>query len=199
MKHCNKCKTDKPEVEFYVDRGTPRAICKDCTRAKRKKYYRANRKACLSYMKEYVARPEVAERRAAWSLARSRTPEFRKKVREWDKTEAGQESRRRRVNRYEKTPQGIEARKRKQANRRAAGRLEGKLTADEWNEILSADGFACHYCRTPFTKENPATQDHIQPVSKGGKHVKANIVAACRKCNSSKHNKELGTWTGRKS
>lgn len=31
------------------------------------------------------------------------------------------------------------------------------------------------------------TLDHVRPISKGGPHTYANIVAACGPCNSSKH------------
>jgi 5-methylcytosine-specific restriction endonuclease McrA len=43
----------------------------------------------------------------------------------------------------------------------------------------------CHYCGGKFTPEE-ITMDHIVPVSRGGKSVKGNIVAACKPCNSKK-------------
>ena len=190
MKRCTNCKDEKPESEFYVDRGTPRSICKDCTRTKRKRYYKTHRNECLAYMKEYIARPEVSERRAAWSLERSRTPDFRAKVRAWDKTEAGVASRRRRVSRFEKTPAGREATRRKHAKRRAATKaIICTLTAEQWSEILAKHNFTCAYCHKPFTSEMPATQDHVIPVSKGGHHTADNIVPACRSCNSRKRDR----------
>ena len=37
------------------------------------------------------------------------------------------------------------------------------------------------------------TQDHVIPLSKGGQHIKENIVPACPSCNSKKGNRMLHT------
>ena len=50
--------------------------------------------------------------------------------------------------------------------------------------IFKMDGYACRYCGTP---NPPFHLDHVYPVSKGGETSVANLVTACRKCNSSKH------------
>lgn len=43
----------------------------------------------------------------------------------------------------------------------------------------------CYYCGKELP-ENELTMDHIVPLIRGGKSVKANIVAACKECNNKK-------------
>ncbi|TPG04337.1 HNH endonuclease [Sphingomonas oligophenolica] len=63
----------------------------------------------------------------------------------------------------------------------------------------------CHYCRTPMWRGSPAdfatvhaislasagqlqaTAEHLIPRSEGGPNTAANIVAACRYCNTHRH------------
>lgn len=68
--------------------------------------------------------------------------------------------------------------------------LDEMLTSTEWLAILAeADGH-CAYC----DKEARLTLDHVIPLSKGGKHSKDNVVAACTHCNCSKGNKTVEAW-----
>jgi 5-methylcytosine-specific restriction endonuclease McrA len=62
--------------------------------------------------------------------------------------------------------------------------VKDRLTKHEWHEILERYYYRCYYCHG-YSK-TCLTQDHYIPVSKGGKHVKANIVPACKTCNSRK-------------
>jgi 5-methylcytosine-specific restriction endonuclease McrA len=64
------------------------------------------------------------------------------------------------------------------------------LTSTEWLAILAEASGHCHYCG----KEATLTLDHVIPVSKGGRHSKDNVVAACGHCNYSKGNKTLEEW-----
>lgn len=57
------------------------------------------------------------------------------------------------------------------------------LTASAWEEILELFDYRCAYCLTPL--EEP-TQEHMQPLSRGGQHEADNVVPACQNCNSSK-------------
>ena len=90
-------------------------------------------------------------------------------------------------------------------NRRARIRLSGdRITSTEWaDKILEYDG-KCAYCDVVL-EENPPnvfnpngiTQDHVIPVSKGGKHLIDNVVPCCRLCNNRKNNKsgdEFNKW-----
>lgn len=47
--------------------------------------------------------------------------------------------------------------------------------------VLERDGYICHYCGRPAT-----TADHLIPKARGGTDDEANLVAACRACNSRK-------------
>lgn len=50
--------------------------------------------------------------------------------------------------------------------------------------ILNRDLWRCRYCSRPAD-----TVDHVVPRSKGGGHDDANLVAACRRCNSRKQDR----------
>lgn len=64
--------------------------------------------------------------------------------------------------------------------RRAA--VQQDLSEEQWGAIKRAYRHRCAYC----SRRRPLTQDHVVPVSKGGRHTASNIVPACRSCNSSK-------------
>ena len=62
----------------------------------------------------------------------------------------------------------------------------GAITSDQWASIKAAYVWRCAYCgKKPAT----LTQDHVIPLSLGGSHTPANIVPACRSCNSRKGNR----------
>lgn len=68
--------------------------------------------------------------------------------------------------------------------RRALKRgVESDLTPAQWLAILEAYKHRCAYCGKHFDR---LTQDHVIPLSKGGKHTASNIVPACQPCNSKK-------------
>ncbi len=54
----------------------------------------------------------------------------------------------------------------------------------------------CQYCFTLISGK--PTIDHVIPISRGGAHAPGNLVAACPRCNSQKHNKLLSEWSGRR-
>lgn len=59
------------------------------------------------------------------------------------------------------------------------------FTAGQWRAMQSAFDHRCSYCHKRC--KGKLTQDHIQPLSKGGSHTLSNIIPACRSCNSKKH------------
>lgn len=63
--------------------------------------------------------------------------------------------------------------------------LAGKITVEEWIEVLAAHDSKCVYCGSTERIE----MDHVEPISKGGKHRKDNIVPACKSCNASRGNR----------
>ncbi|KKN82018.1 hypothetical protein LCGC14_0312850 [marine sediment metagenome] len=72
------------------------------------------------------------------------------------------------------------------AKRRALMRTpEVGLSAAGWLDILSRAKGRCFYCKA----KAKLTLDHVVPLSRGGQHVKENVVAACLSCNSKKGNR----------
>lgn len=57
------------------------------------------------------------------------------------------------------------------------------LTGRQWEEIQTLYGHRCVYCGK---KAKELTMDHVVPLVKGGEHSFANVVPACRSCNSKK-------------
>lgn len=58
------------------------------------------------------------------------------------------------------------------------------LTASEWEILLHRQKHHCYWCRQRMVN---IVMDHVIPLSRGGQHVKENIVLACPGCNSRKH------------
>lgn len=54
----------------------------------------------------------------------------------------------------------------------------------------------CHYCERRF-KPGELTMDHLIPLIRGGKSIRANIVAACAECNRKKKHQLLLEWRTR--
>ena len=71
---------------------------------------------------------------------------------------------------------------------RLAG-VECTFTVQEASELFEEYAGLCAYCQKPAT-----AVDHVVPISQGGAHSKANLVPACKTCNSSKHAKSLLMW-----
>lgn len=105
------------------------------------------------------------KRRAHWRSVVARDPEAnRAKVKAW-----------RHENPAKRQAQGNLRRARKLA-------IPSTLTAAEWIAILAQFGNRCVYCGG----DGPMTMDHAVPLSRGGHHIAANVVPACRLCNSAK-------------
>src|SRR6185295_5166103 len=117
------------------------------------------------------------------------------------KRSAGSASKKERQRRYNQSPKRKAALKRYHSTlkgranlargvhkRRAAKRIVSTLTATEWQQILTAYGHACAYCRRT---DMPLTQDHVRALSKGGQHTMQNVIPACRSCNSRKGSKPI--------
>jgi hypothetical protein len=51
--------------------------------------------------------------------------------------------------------------------------------------LFKRDGNLCMYCGAAF-RTSDLTRDHITPISRGGKDMWTNVVAACRRCNNHK-------------
>jgi 5-methylcytosine-specific restriction endonuclease McrA len=81
----------------------------------------------------------------------------------------------------------------RQRNRKHRIRANGgNLTNKEWEDIKKKFDYKCAICggEEPFKQScTTLTQDHIKPISKGGRHIKENIQPLCMECNIRKHNK----------
>ena len=64
----------------------------------------------------------------------------------------------------------------------------------EWKECVIFFGGECAYCGATPRKGQRLTRDHLEPVSKGGRTIQANIVPACSSCNSSKGAEDFKEW-----
>lgn len=64
------------------------------------------------------------------------------------------------------------------------------FTAEQWTELKQKHNNRCAYC----LQSAKLTQDHIQPLSKGGAHTLSNILPACQSCNSSKGTKPVSDF-----
>lgn len=191
-KKCTKCQRDLPASEFYLDRGTPRPSCKDCTRKQSQQWRDANPDKVKVAGLKYRLSAEGASKRKAWLAERAKRPEQIEYQKQWARTEKGKAARRGRVNRFAKTEKGYAANKRRHARRRSVlDAVIATLTADEWKDIMQRHGYACAYCGRLFSESLPPTQDHVMPLSRGGNHTKDNVVPACKPCNSSKKDKVL--------
>ena len=63
----------------------------------------------------------------------------------------------------------------------------GKVSLSKQN-LLIRDQHACQYCGKDL-RPHTVTVDHILPVSRGGKRIWKNVVAACKPCNGKKGNR----------
>lgn len=68
--------------------------------------------------------------------------------------------------------------------------LKATYTAEQWIECMNYFNHKCCYCGA----EDKLEQEHLIPVSKGGEYVNSNIIPACKRCNSSKNDKDFLTW-----
>jgi len=91
---------------------------------------------------------------------------------------------------YRKTPVAKEIKARRRARKRGA---DGTHTAAEWQARLEEYDYRCVYCGR---RGGRLTRDHVVPLSRGGSDYIANIVPACRKCNSEKRDLLINDqWT----
>ena len=67
--------------------------------------------------------------------------------------------------------------------------------------IAERDGsWTCHWCKRPVDQDSSvdnelfATLDHLVRQCEGGGSESSNLVLACRRCNSQRHNKPDHPW-----
>jgi 5-methylcytosine-specific restriction endonuclease McrA len=72
---------------------------------------------------------------------------------------------------------------------------KGKTSHALLEQKLAYYGNRCRYCR--IVLEGDVTFDHAIPLSRGGSNWTANLLPACRSCNSSKNIKTFAEFIGR--
>lgn len=75
--------------------------------------------------------------------------------------------------------------------RRKRVKVANDHTVDE--AALLAERKGCPYCGTRLHQDNRCL-DHMEPISKGGTHSAANLVACCRRCNARKSATPFVEW-----
>jgi 5-methylcytosine-specific restriction endonuclease McrA len=73
-------------------------------------------------------------------------------------------------------------------------RVDHDLSDTQWIALRDAWG-GCAYCGVTDT---PVQRDCVLALSRGGRYTLANIVPACRSCNTSKCNDEVTGWLRRR-
>lgn len=72
--------------------------------------------------------------------------------------------------------------------------VDHDLTDAQWVALQEAWA-GCAYCGAAGV---PLQRDCVLPISRGGRYTLANVVPACRSCNTSKCNDEVTGWLRRK-
>lgn len=81
-----------------------------------------------------------------------------------------------------------------QVTRRARKRgASGRLTPAGWRAVLEEFGHACAYCHA---RGVALQQEHMTPLSRGGRHDSDNVVPACGTCNTRKNARTLLEFAG---
>lgn len=67
-----------------------------------------------------------------------------------------------------------------------------ELRQTPWWRRRVASGL-CHYCRRAVGAKE-LTLDHVIPLVRGGRSIRANMVAACKDCNTKKQSLLVWEW-----
>lgn len=55
----------------------------------------------------------------------------------------------------------------------------------------------CPYCGRQYSTSNPMVLDHIEPISRGGRHAIGNVGVVCKQCNREKWAHPITEWIAR--
>lgn len=96
------------------------------------------------------------------------------------KRAAGKRSRERHAGRY----------RRRMIERYHQRRASGTVATRDWDRLVARHQGRCAYCGWA----GKLTEDHVVPLSRGGRHTIGNLLPACGSCNSSKGGRFLVEW-----
>lgn len=187
-KTCNRCRAAQPLSAFNkwkLSKDGLQVWCRVCQKAERDNNKTRYAERHARYYQQHKTHLDARSKR--W--AREHPDVVRETKQRWL---ANNTEKRRKValaswkRHYDKNKSAIYANVRqRRARKRNAG---GRVTAQEWQTRLIEFNFCCAYCLRP---SGDLTQDHMQPLIKGGAHNIENIVPACRSCNSRKKDRDL--------
>lgn len=136
-------------------------------RATKARNYAAHAKERNAYQARYDAEPEHAKERKAYQARWSKAHPERRAVH----------------------------RSKRRARKRGNGVGDTVLMAAFRKRIAKARRIKCYWCREWVPKGHRHV-DHIIPIAKGGPDAEWNLCCSCQKCNSSKHAKDPGEFSG---
>lgn len=183
--------TGKPCPNGHIARRfTSNSGCEECLKAGFRKRYAENPEPMREKNRQYAKRfPEKNRAKSARWLA-SLPEETRKALQaKWRKNNSAQRIayNAKWVARHPHRARAI--RKNVRARRRGAVG-DGRVTAQEWEQIKEQHGNRCLCCGVSGEMVT-LTQDHVVPLSKGGRHVAENIQPLCGPCNTRKFTKTI--------
>jgi 5-methylcytosine-specific restriction endonuclease McrA len=185
MKTCSTCQQEKPDTRF---RGH-RKQCRDCEAAYQRKRWQNDPDKVTASNKKSYAKYQVkrrANRRLYYKIHRQQSIEYSKNYDlmhpEARKRYEAAHPKRQRDYRIANPAMYHAQKKRRLATERGAPIRD--LTAQQWQNIQTAQRHCCWYCGRRC--KGHLTQDHITPLSKGGSHTLHNVIGACQSCNSKK-------------
>jgi len=173
MKRCSRCGQTLLAEAFYPDPSRRLGLssyCRDCNRETKRIRYLEQREDVLARRKLYDQDHGAARRSYNHAYYETHRQESIDRMAAWqrahpDRCVARQRNRRNRVR--SNTPPAL-----------------SDVTPVSWQNLIDAFGGRCFYCGG----EGRLEMDHVIPVSRGGRHVLANLVPACGTCNKRKHN-----------
>ncbi len=203
-KRCPKCERMLPLDAYHRCKRNRLGVavyCKECIvavnayyrvkradveREYRREYYLSHREQLREYgARHYRENTEyVKERDRAYRVANvERRRDLNRAYREENADTLNEYCRQWR---RENAPRANQYKKNRRA--RIANANVNDFTPTQWESMLAYYDFRCGYCGASL---KPPTQDHMQPLSRGGDHTESNIVPCCARCNSRKHDKTL--------
>ncbi len=190
---CSKCRKEKSIDCFYKVSSYPRGVdyyCKDCRRFQVCDSAKNNRESINKRKRKRYQ--EDIDRQRAYNLMNYKRWSERNKEHLLEYQRQWQKNNRERINAYrrksyEKNPKRISfiANKRKHWQRTNGG---SGYTYRQWRELCKEYNFTCLACGKSEPEIN-LSQDHVVPLSQGGKHDIKNIQPLCNSCNASKGTK----------
>ena len=197
-KICNKCKIELPFNSFSNDKNKKdgkSTICKACKKAYADKWRTDNKELKARLDKEYRENnaDKIAEHKHKYYEANKESILAKNKARYQDNSESY----------YAIHKLWVEQNKDKVATIKKAYKLRRRdkenasnLSSKELTIWLSEQPKVCAYCGIEIT--NGYHIDHVEPLSKDGKHEVTNLALSCPSCNLRKSSKSMVLWLASK-